>query len=242
MIRIFIREFAGYLYSLVAWIVLVVFLVGIGLPAWVFPETSILNYGFADLSTLFSTAPYLLIFLVPAITMRAFAEERKAGTLEFLLTRPVSDASVLVGKFLACWALAVLALIPTWTYYYAVYQLGSPVGNLDTPGFIGSWLGLVLLSGLFTSLGILTSVLTPNQVVSFLMASILCFVTYTGFDAISGLEGLGSSGWLIRQLGIYEHYESLGRGLIDSRDLAYFISFAGFNLVVTHAVLTSRKW
>lgn len=242
MIEVFRREFSGFLHSLVAWIVLVVFLVGIGLPAWVFPESSILDYGYADLSTLFTTAPYLLIFLSPAITMRTLAEERRTGTLEFLMTKPISVHRLLLGKYLACWALAIVALIPTWTYYFAVYQLGNPVGNVDTSGFIGSWIGLLMLSGVFTSFGVLASALTPNQVVSFLLAATLCFIFYTGFEAMAGLPVWGNSGWLVRQIGLYEHYESMGKGLIDSRDLVYFISVGFLNLVLTNTLMVSRKW
>ncbi len=242
MTRIFLREFSGFLHSLVAWIVMAVFLVGIGLPSWIFPETSILDYGYADLGTLFNTAPYLLMFLVPAVTMRTFAEERRTGTLEFLMTRPVATSDVLLGKFLACWSLAVVALIPAWTYYYSVFQLGNPAGNIDTSGFIGSWIGLVLLAGVFTSFGVLASVLTPNQIVSFLASATVCFVFYSGLDAIAGLEIWGNEGWLVRYLGLYEHYESLGRGLIDSRDLVYFASLAGVNLVLAGGILESRKW
>ena len=242
MRHIFAREFLGFLHSLVAWVVLVVFLIGIGLPSWIFPETSILDYGYADLSTLFDTAPFLLLFLVPAITMRSFAEERRTGTLEFLLTRPVPVSHILLGKFLACWALACVALVPAWTYFYSVYQLGNPVGNIDASGFLGSWIGLVLLSGVFTSIGILSSVVTPNQVVSFLVSAAVGFLFYSGFDAVADLQVWGGSGWMVRYLGLYEHYESMGKGLIDSRDLVYFLSVTVMNLVVARSLMESRKW
>jgi ABC-2 type transport system permease protein len=242
MIQIFLKEFFGFLYQLVAYIVIIVFLVGIGLPTWVFPETSVLDYGYADLGTLFSTGPYLLMFLAPAITMRSFAEERKMGTLEFLYTHPVSDLQILSGKFLAAWALALVALLPTATYYFSLYALGTPPGNLDTPGIIGSYVGLALLAGLFSAIGIFASTITPNQVVSFLVAAILCFITYTGFDSVATLDIWGSSGLTVRQLGIYYHYESLGRGLIDSRDLVYFFTTGGIFLIGASTIMASRKW
>lgn len=242
MIRIFLRECSGYLNSLIAYIVIAVFLVGIGLPTWIFPETSILDYGYAELGTLFTTGPYLLMFLAPAITMRSFAEERKLGTLELLYTKPVSDTQILAGKFLAAWALAIVALLPTLTYYFSVWMLGNPQGNVDTPGFIGSFIGLLLLAGLFSTIGILSSTLTSSQVVSFLVAAVLCFLTYSGFESVAGLEVLNDNSLNIKQLGIFYHYESLGRGLIDSRDVVYFLTFGGLNLVLASTVMSSRKW
>lgn len=242
MIRIFLREFSGYLNSLIAYIVIAVFLVGIGLPTWIFPETSVLDYGYAELGTLFTTGPYLLMFLAPAITMRSFAEERKLGTLELLYTKPVSDTQILIGKFLAAWALAIVALLPTLTYYYSVWMLGNPQGNVDTPGFIGSYIGLMLLAGLFTSIGILSSTLTSSQVVSFLVAAVLCFLTYSGFESLSGLEVMIDYSLNIKQLGVFNHYESLGRGLIDSRDVVYFLTFGWLNLVLASTIMSSRKW
>ena len=242
MIRIFLREFAGYLNSLIAYIVIIVFLVGIGLPTWVFPDSSVLDYGYADLGTLFTTGPYLLMFLAPAITMRSFAEERKLGTLELLFTKPLSDLQILSGKFLAAWALAIVALLPTLTYYYSVWMLGSPQGNVDTPGFIGSFTGLLLLAGLFTTIGIMASTFTSSQVVSFLVASVLCFLAYSGFESVAVLPLFGGNVLFIKQLGIFQHYESLGRGLIDSRDVVYFLTFGGINLAIASTVIASRKW
>ena len=242
MIRIFLREFAGYLNSLIAYIVIIVFLVGIGLPTWVFPDSSVLDYGYADLGTLFTTGPYLLMFLAPAITMRSFAEERKLGTLELLFTKPLSDFQILSGKFLAAWALAIVALLPTLTYYYSVWMLGSPQGNVDTPGFIGSFTGLLLLAGLFTTIGIMASTFTSSQVVSFLVASVLCFLAYSGFESVAVLPLFGGNVLFIKQLGIFQHYESLGRGLIDSRDVVYFLTFGGINLAIASTIIASRKW
>ena len=242
MIRVFIREFTGYLNSLIAYIVIAVFLVGIGLPAWVFPESSLLDYGYADLGTLFTTGPYLLMFLAPAVTMRSFAEERKLGTLELLFTKPLSDGQILFGKFFAAWALAVVAMLPTLTYYYSVWMLGSPQGNIDTPGFIGSFTGMILLAGLFTTMGMLASALTSSQVVSFLIAAVYCFLSYSGFESVSGLALWGDNGLMIKQLGVFHHYESMGRGLIDSRDLVYFLTFGGINLATAATVIASRKW
>ncbi|MFM8744319.1 MAG: ABC transporter permease, partial [Cytophagales bacterium] len=145
MIQVFVREFSGYLSSLIAYMVIGVFLTAIGLLTWVFPETSVLDYGYADMDTLFSMAPYVFIFLIPAIAMKTFAEEKKMGTLELLLTKPLTETQVVLGKFFAAWALVLLALLPTIVYYFSVAALGNPVGNIDTAAVVGSYIGLILL-------------------------------------------------------------------------------------------------
>jgi len=240
MIQVFVKEFNSFLNSLIAYIVIGAFLTGIGLLMWVFPETSVLDYGFADLDTLFSMAPYVFIFLIPAITMKSFAEEKKMGTLELLLTKPLSDWNVVLGKFLATCALVLLALLPTFIYYYSVYLLGNPVGNVDSAGVMGSYLGLALLAMIFCAVGLLASSLTSNQIVSFILAAFLCFIIYTGFESLSSFGG--NAALLIKQVGIIYHYESLSKGLIDSRDVIYFLSVAGFILLTTKVVISSRQW
>lgn len=242
MIQILAKEFNSFLNSLIAYVVVGVFLVGIGLLMWVFPETSVLEYGYADMDTLFSMGPYVLIFLVPAITMRSFAEEKKAGTMELLFTKPLTDWDVILGKFLACFLLVVLALVPTFIYYFSISQLGNPVGNIDTPGVIGSYLGLVLLGGVFCSVGILASSITSNQIVAFVIAAFLCFIFFTGFQSIAALEFWTDQALFIKQLGIVEHYEALSKGLIDSRDVLYFLSAMFLMLTTTKLILGSRQW
>lgn len=239
MIQVFAKEFNSFLNSLIAYMVIGVFLTGIGLLMWVFPDTSVLEYGFADMDTLFSMGPYVFIFLVPAITMKSFAEEKKLGTLELLLTKPLSDWDVVLGKFLAAFALVLLALVPTVIYYMSVYQLGNPVGNIDSAGVWGSYIGLALLAMIFCAIGLLASSLTTNQIVSFILAAFLCFLIYTGFDS---LATFGNNALLIKQLGILYHYDSLSKGLIDSRDVVYFISITAFILVATRTVIGSRQW
>ncbi len=240
MIQVFVKEFNSFLNSLIAYIVIGAFLTGIGLLTWVFPETSVLDYGFADLDTLFSMAPYVFIFLIPAITMKSFAEEKKMGTLELLLTKPLSDWSVVLGKFLATWALVFLALVPTVIYYFSVYKLGNPVGNVDSAGVMGSYIGLALLAMIFSAFGLFASSLTSNQIVSFILAAFLCFLIYIGFDSLSSFGG--NAALSIKQLGIIYHYESLSKGLVDSRDVIYFLSVTGFILLTTKLVISSRQW
>jgi len=240
MIQVFVKEFNSFLNSLIAYIVIGAFLTGIGLLTWVFPETSVLDYGFADLDTLFSMAPYVFIFLIPAITMKSFAEEKKMGTLELLLTKPLSDWSVVLGKFLATWALVFLALVPTVIYYFSVYKLGNPVGNVDSAGVMGSYIGLALLAMIFSAFGLFASSLTSNQIVSFILAAFLCFLIYIGFDSLSSFGG--NAALFIKQLGIIYHYESLSKGLVDSRDVIYFLSVTAFILLTTKVVISSRQW
>ncbi len=240
MIQVFTKEFNSFLNSLIAYLVIGVFLTGIGLLLWVFPETAVLDYGYADMDTLFSMAPYVFIFLIPAITMKSFAEEKKLGTMELLLTKPLSDWDIVLGKFFASFALTLVALFPTIIYYFSIYKLGNPIGNIDTAGVIGSYIGLALLALVFCAIGILASSLTTNQIVSFILAAFLCFLFYTGFESLAAL--FGSWTLIVKQFGILYHYEALSKGLIDSRDAIYFLSVAGFMLLAAKTVIGSRQW
>lgn len=239
---ILVKEFRSFLNSLIAYMVMAVFLTAMGLLTWVFPDTSVLNYGFADMGTLFSLAPYVFIFLIPAITMRSFAEEKKSGTLELLLTKPLSDWDIVLGKFFACFFLVVIAILPTLIYYFSIRQLGNPVGNIDTSGVMGSYIGLLLLSAIFCSIGLLASSSTPNQIVAFILAAFLCFIIFTGFHSLSSLPVLASVAIGVKQLGILHHYETLSKGLIDSRDVIYFISVTALLLLFTKTILSARTW
>jgi ABC-2 type transport system permease protein len=242
VLSIFRKEVNSLLDSLIAYMVIGIFLTGIGLLVWVFPETSVLEYGFADLMTLFSSAPFVFLFLIPAITMRSIAEERKAGTLELLLTKPLTDWQIILGKFLACWLLVVLALIPTLIYYYSIYQLGNPVGNIDSAAVAGSYIGLLLLSGAFTSIGIFASSLTENQIIAFVVAVFFCFIAYSGFGSLAAINVWQGFSSLLTKLGIEYHYNALSKGLIDSRDVLYFVSVITLFLAASKLVLGSRKW
>jgi ABC-2 type transport system permease protein len=242
MVQIFFKEFNGFLNSLIAYIVIGVFLTAIGLLMWVFPETSVLEYGYADMDTLFLLGPYVFIFLVPAITMRTFAEEKKAGTIELLLTKPVSDWDIILGKFLANFFLVLFALLPTVLYYFSISSLGNPPGNIDTAGVIGSYIGIAFLAAVFCAIGILASSLTPNQIVAFILAAFFCFLTYLGFDAISGLDVWATDALFIKQLGVLYHYDSMRKGLLDTRDVVYFLSIIFLMLSITKLILSSRQW
>lgn len=242
MIHILIKEINVFLNSLIAYIIISVFLTGIGLLMWVFPETSILEYGFADMGSFFSLCPYIFMFLIPAITMRMFSEEKRGGTMELLYTRPIRDIEIILGKFLAGVFLVAFSILPTLMYYFTIRYLGNPVGNIDTAGVIGSYFGLFLLGAVFTSIGTFSSSFTENQVTAFIIAVFLCFFLYFGFNAISTLDLFSSISDLIDQFGILYHYNSMSKGLIDSRDLVYFLSVISAMLLLTNLILRSRKW
>jgi ABC-2 type transport system permease protein len=242
MLQVLSKEFSSFLNSLIAYVVIGVFLLAMGLLMWVFPETSVMDYGYADMQTLFSLAPYVFIFLIPAITMRSFAEEKKAGTMELLFTKPLSDWDIILGKYFSTLLLSLFALLPTLVYYYCLYMLGNPVGNLDTPGIIGSYIGLSMVAAAFCAVGIFASCITPNQIVAFVVGAFLCFLLFSGFDSISALPFWSANALAVKQWGVLFHYESMSRGLIDTRDVIYFFSLVLLVLSVTKLILGSRQW
>ncbi|MEQ9467328.1 MAG: gliding motility-associated ABC transporter permease subunit GldF [Ekhidna sp.] len=241
MITILKKEINEFLDSLIAYVVIGIFLTGIGLLAWVFPDTNVLDYGYASMETLFSLAPYVFMFLIPAITMKAFAEEKRSGTIELLYTLPFRDIEIVIGKFLAGFLLVIFSILPTLVYYFSLSYLGNPVGNLDTAGIIGSYIGLMLLGGIFTAIGILSSALTGNQIVSFILAAFLCFAFYAGFDSIASINIWSETSYIIEQIGILSHYETLSKGLIDLTDVVYFLSMIVLFLYVTRIILNVQK-
>lgn len=242
MIQILIKEINVFLDSLIAYIIISVFLTGIGLLMWVFPETSLLDYGYADMSSFFTLCPYIFIFLIPAISMRMFSEEKRHGTMELLLTRPIRDIDIILGKYFAGLILVAFSILPTLLYYYTIKYLGNPVGNIDSAGVAGSYLGLFLLGAVFTSIGTFSSSFTENQVTAFIIAVFLCFFLYFGFNAISSIGLFSGFSDTVDQLGILYHYNSMSKGLIDTRDLVYFFSVISAMILFTNLILRSRKW
>jgi ABC-2 type transport system permease protein len=242
MLTIYKKELYSYLSSLVAYITIGIFLIVLGLFLWVFPDTSILEYGYAGLDSLFNTIPYLFMFLIPAITMRSLAEEKKEGTFELLATRPLTDWQIIGGKYLACLTLVLFALIPTLVYYYSVYDLGVVKGNIDSGAVIGSYIGLFLLGGAFVSIGIFASSITKNQIIAFAIAVFLSFFAFSGFDSASQVLSLQKFDNILLNIGINEHYQSISRGVLDTRDLIYFLSFIAVFLLLTKTILGGRKW
>jgi ABC-2 type transport system permease protein len=243
MLAIFKKEINTFFSSLIGYMVIGVFLLLMGLILWVFPEFSIIDNNYATLDGLFGIAPMVFLFLIPAITMRAFAEENQSGTIELLATKPISDGQIVMGKYLACIWLVFFALIPTVLYYLSVYQLGAPKGNLDSGGILGSYIGLFFLASAFVSIGIFASSLTNNQIVSFVFATFLCFFMYLGFDFLSRLPiFFGKTDDIVQAVGIDYHYNSMSRGVLDTRDLVYFLSLIAFFLSATVLVLGKRRW
>ena len=225
-----------------AYITIGVFLLAASLLLWFFPDTSILDYGYAELNGFFSLVPFLFLFLIPAITMRAFAEERREGTYILLASRPLTDWQIILGKYFACLLVVALALLPTLIYVFSVYQLGLPQGNLDSGATIGAYIGLLFLGASFTAIGIFLSSVTKNQVVAFAIAVFICFIAYSGFDAVAKIESLGFLESSFSFLSINTHYTSVSRGVLDTRDLLYFVSTVALFLGLTRYVLGGRKW
>lgn len=239
MFAIYRKEINAFFNSLTGYLVIIVFLTFIGLYTWVFPDTNVFELGFADMETLFSFGPVAFLFLIPAITMRSFAEEKKDGTIELLLTRPVTDREIILGKYLACTSLVVFSLLPTIVYYVSLSYLGNPQGNIDSAGVFSSYIGLILLGAVFTAAGIFSSVISGNQIVAFIVAVILCYFLY---DGIARIASLSLQTGFITSLGLDYHYNALGKGLIDSRNILYFISLIMIMLMSTSLVMGSRKW
>lgn len=243
MIALFKKEISSFLSSLIGYIVIIIFLLITGLFLWVLPvEFNILDFGYAQIDGLFFIAPYVFLLLIPAITMKSFAEEKKAGTLELLLTKPLSENKIIMAKFLAAFTLMLLAILPTLFYYLSVYLLGFPVGNIDHGGTIGSYIGLLFLGGAFVSIGMFASSLTSNQIVSFILAVFLSGAIYVGFELVYQFQFLGNFGLMVKSLGINEHYVSISRGVIDTRDILYFLSLILVFMMLTKLSLQSRKW
>jgi ABC-2 type transport system permease protein len=225
-----------------AYITIGIFLLACGLMFWFFPDTSILEYGYAEMDGFFSLVPYLFMFLISAITMRSFAEERKEGTYVLLATKPLTDMQIIAAKYLACMILVLFSLVPTLVYYYSIYQLGMPKGNIDTGAVIGSYLGLFLLGSAFTAIGVFASSITKNQIIAFAIAVFLCFFAYSGFYSVSRVSVFSSVEDALANLGIAAHYQSISRGVLDTRDAVYFVTFVALFLGLTKLALGGRKW
>ena len=239
----FKKEINGFLNSLIGYIVIIVFLLMVGLFLWVFPmQFNLLDFGYANVDGLFILGPFVFLFLIPAITMRSFAEEKRSGTIELLMTQPLTDLQVILAKFMAGVVLVLFALVPTLIYYVSIYILGLPTGNIDSGAFWGSFIGLILLGACFVSIGIFASALSDNQIVSFIIAVFLSFLLYMGFELIYSFVLSGEIGLLIQSLGISAHYSSISRGVVDTRDLVYFFSVMGLFVLLSKLVLESRKW
>ena len=224
MFAILKKEINTFFASPIGYLVIGVFLLLNGLFLWVFKGNfNVFNAGEASLISFFELAPWILVFLVPAVTMRSFSDEKKQGTLELLITKPLTYSQIVLGKYLGALVLIVLAIIPTLLYVYTVSELGSPKGNIDMGSTVGSYFGLLFLISAYTAIGVFASSLSDNQIVAFIVAVFLCFFFYFGFEGISNYSIFGGLVYL-ENLGMSAHYKSMSRGVIDTRDLVYFLS------------------
>ena len=242
MLAIFKREIQSFFSTPVGYLVIGLFLILNGLFLWVFRgDYNIFDYGFADLSKFFLLVPWVFLFLIPAITMKSFSEEKKLGTLELLFIKPVGLWQLVLGKFLGTFVLAVLALIPTLLYVYTVSQLGTTEGNLDMGLVIGSYVGTLFLISCYTAVGLFASTLSENQIAAFIIAVVICFLLYYGFTALSTLFSEGEASVFTSNMGLQSHFESIARGVMDTRDLVYFVAITAFFLFLTVVQLKHAK-
>lgn len=243
MLAIFKKEINGFFSSLTGYIVIIVLLLVNSLFMWIFPgEWNIFDNGYAGIDTLFFLSPWVFLFLVPSVTMKMFAEEARSGTIELIYSRPITERGIIWGKYLASVSLVLLALLPCLIYYISVYLLGESPGNLDKGGTLGAFIGLFFLASVYASVGIFASSLTDNQVIAFIIAVLICFVLFMGFDSLAYLPGLKNLDEYIIRLGISEHYKSISRGVLDIRDVVYFLAVVTFFNEATRLRLVSRKW
>lgn len=226
------KELNSFFSTPIGYLVITVFLLANGLFLWVFNGSfNILNAGFADLNSFFYLAPWIFIFLIPAITMRTFSDEYNSGTIELLKTKPISDWQIILGKYTASFLLIIFALLLTLIYVYSISKLGNPIGNFDVASLFGSYFGLLFLAGTYTSIGIFSSTLSNNQIVAFIVSICISFFLFYGFEAMASL--FGNAAYSVQQFGMNEHYKSISRGVIDTRDLIYFITITIFFLILT---------
>lgn len=242
MWTIYKKEIRSFLSSLIAYVVMIVFLGATGLFMWVIKGNTVFDLGLASMQVMFDLAPYIFIFLVSAVTMRSFSEERRLGTLETLTTRPVSDLGIILGKYFAGLTLVVIAILPTLIYYFSISKLGNPAGNIDTGAMWGSYFGLILLGGAYTAMGIFSSSVTDNQIVALIISMVLCLFFYTVLGMVGDIQALDSIGKSVEWFGLDYHYYSMSRGVLDTRDIIYMLSFSALFIWLTKTVFESRKW
>jgi gliding motility-associated transport system permease protein len=235
MKSILLKELNSFFSSPIAYLVIAVYLLINGLFLWVFKgDLNILHAGFSDLNTYFFLAPWIFIFLIPAITMRSFSDEINTGTIELLKTKPLTNWELILGKFMGSFVLVIIAIIPTLIYVYSIYQLGNPIGNIKFGTTFGSFVGLLFLASTYTAIGIFSSTISKNQIVSFIIAVFISFFLYYGFEAFADFNTIGNLDYTIQNFGMSAHFNSISKGVIDTRDLIYFLSITFFFLVLTN--------
>jgi ABC-2 type transport system permease protein len=240
MKALLLREIKSFFGSLIGYLVIAVFLLLSGLSLWVFEgENNLLNSGFADLTPFFKIAPWILLFLIPATTMRSFSDEKKQGTIELLLTKPLTLWEIVTGKFLGAFLLLIISIIPTLLYVLVISNYVLPSQDLDFGSIIGSYFGLLFLAASYIAIGLFSSSITDNQIIAFIIALLICFLLYFGFDGFASLLKDNESAKslnlenIIASIGMDYHYKSMSRGVIDTRDLVYFSSICVLFLSAT---------
>ncbi len=232
------KEFQYFFSSASGYIIVGIFLLLTSTMLWIFPgEYNIVESGYAQIDGLFVLAPWLYLFLVPAVTMKTFSEEKRTGTIELIYTRPISGLKIILAKYGANLLLVLFSLLPTLIYFATVYYAAQPVGNVDLGGIFGSYIGLFFLAAAYVAIGVFASSISENQVISFVVAVFLCFFFYYGFDLLASVAGSGQKEFFLSSLGINYHYEAMSRGVIDSRDVIYFLSVIAIFIFSTKLVI-----
>ncbi|GAB5419191.1 MAG: gliding motility-associated ABC transporter permease subunit GldF [Crocinitomicaceae bacterium] len=242
MRALYFKEIRSFLSSIIGYIFILIFLITSGLFHWVITEDFNLLLGSeADLIPFFNLSPWIFLILIPAITMRSIAEERRTGTIELLFTRPISDFKILLAKYLASVSLLVIALLPTLVYYISMHNLGSPVGIMDDGSAMASYFALILLGASFIAVGIFASALTSSQIVAFILAMFLCWLLFQGFDLLGSFNLLGSVDGVIKYMGMTSHYFEMTEGKVNTKDVIYFLTIIVLFIFGALTVIKSLK-
>ena len=242
MLALYLKEIKSFLSSIIGYVFILIYLIASGLFHWVLSyNTNLLEGAEADLIPFFNLSPVILLILIPAITMRSIAEERRTGTIELLFTKPISDLGIILAKYFAGVTLMIIAIIPTIVYFFSMYYMGKPIGIIDLGASLTSYLGLILLGSVFVSIGIFASSLTSSQIVSFILAMFLCWFIYDGLELLGSFSQVGNSDAIIRYFGISSHYNSIKKGLVDTSDIVYFISVIFLFLYASLSSVKSLK-
>ncbi len=242
MKALYFKEIRSFLSSIIGYIFILIYLISSGLFHWIISyNTNLLEGTEADLIPFFNLSPVIFLVLIPAITMRSIAEERRTGTIELLFTKPISDFKILFAKYLAGVTLLVIAIIPTIIYYFSMHYLGNPVGIIDDGATFTSYLGLILLGATFVAIGIFASTITSSQIVAFILGMFLCWIFFDGFSLLGSFNLMGSFDSVIQYIGMTTHFDSIKRGVIDTSDLVYFISLISLFLFAALTVIKSLK-
>lgn len=244
MRALYFKELRSFLSSVIGYVFILIYLIASGLFHWVISGdigTNLLEGQEADMIPFFNLSPLIFLMLIPAITMRSIAEERRTGTIELLFTRPISDLKIILAKYFAGVTLLIVALLPTVVYYISMYVLGNPVGIIDGGATFTSYIGLILLGATFVAIGIFASSLTSSQIVAFILAMFLCWLIYQGFDLLGSFNLMGKFDSVLKYCGVTFHYDGIKRGVIDTKNIVYFLTVIALFIYAALTVIKSLK-